>query len=95
MDLIDLGRYFAALLLVLALVGAAGLTVRRFGMPGVVKGQSTRRLEIVESLMIGPKQRLYILRRDHVEHLVVMGPNGATVVESAIPAASNSAGVTS
>jgi flagellar protein FliO/FliZ len=86
MDLIDIGRYFAALLLVLALVGAAGLAVRRFGMPGVVKGQGTRRLAIVESLMIGPKQRLYILRRDDVEHLVVMGPNGTTVVESAISA---------
>ncbi|MEI9933065.1 MAG: flagellar biosynthetic protein FliO [Rhizomicrobium sp.] len=88
MDLIELGRYFAALLLVLALVGAAGLAVRRFGMPGVVKGQGVRRLEIVESLMIGPKQRLYIFRRDDVEHLVVMGPDGATVVESNIPTAS-------
>ncbi|HVU21382.1 MAG TPA: flagellar biosynthetic protein FliO [Rhizomicrobium sp.] len=87
MDLIDIARYFAALLLVLALVGAAGLAVRRFGMPGVVKGQNTRRLEIVESLMLGPKQRLYIVRRDNVEHLVVMGPNGATVVESGIPSA--------
>ena len=84
MDLIDIGRYFAALLLVLALVGAAGLAVRRFGMPGVVKGQNTRRLQIVESLMLGPKQRLYIVRRDDVEHLVVMGPNGTTVVESGI-----------
>jgi len=84
MDLIDIGRYFAALLLVLALVGAAGLAVRRFGMPGVVKGAGVRRLEIVESLMIGPKQRLYILRRDNVEHLVVMGPDGTTLVESNI-----------
>lgn len=87
MDLIDIGRYFAALLLVLALVGVAGLAVRRFGMPGIVKGQNTRRLEIVESLMIGPKQRLYIVRRDDIEHLVVMGPNGTTVIESGIPAA--------
>ena len=86
MDLIDIGRYFAALLLVLALVGAAGLAVRRFGMPGVVKGQGVRRLQIVESLMIGPKQRLYILRRDDVEHLVMMGPTGSTVVEAGIPA---------
>ena len=87
MDLIDIGRYFAALLLVLALVGAAGLAVRRFGMPGVVKGHGVRRLQIVESLMIGPKQRLYILRRDNVEHLVMMGPNGSTIVEAGIPAA--------
>jgi flagellar protein FliO/FliZ len=47
-----------------------------------------RRLEIVEALMIGPKQRLYILRRDNVEHLVMSGPEGTTVVEAGIPAAS-------
>jgi flagellar protein FliO/FliZ len=87
MDLIDIARYFAALLLVLALVGGAGLAVRRFGMPGFVKAQGVRRLEIVEALMIGPKQRLYILRRDNVEHLVMSGPDGTTVVESGIVAA--------
>ena len=86
MDLIDIARYFAALLLVLALVGGAGLAVRRFGMPGFVKAQGARRLEIVETLMIGPRQRLYILRRDNVEHLVLAGPEGATVVEAGIAA---------
>jgi flagellar protein FliO/FliZ len=88
MDMIDIARYFAALLLVLALVGGAGLAVRRFGMPGFVKAQGVRRLEIVEALMIGPKQRLYILRRDNVEHLVMSGPDGTTVVETGIVAAS-------
>ena len=90
MDLIDIARYFAALLLVLALVGGAGLAVRRFGMPGFVKAHGVRRLEIVETLMIGPRQRLYILRRDNVEHLVLAGPEGTTVVEAgiiAVPAA--------
>ena len=64
MELIDIGRYFAALLMVLALVGFAGLAVRRFGMPGFVKPQGERRLAVVETLMIGPRQRLYLLRRD-------------------------------
>jgi len=91
MDLIDFARYFAALLLVLALVGGAGLAVRRFGMPGLVKAQGVRRLEIVETLMIGPRQRLCILRRDNVEHLVLMGPEGSTVVESGIAAPSPAA----
>jgi flagellar protein FliO/FliZ len=87
MDLIDVARYFAALLLVLALVGGAGLAVRRFGMPGVMRGQGARRLAVVETLMLGPKQRLYILRRDNVEHLVMSGPEGTTVVEAGIPPA--------
>jgi len=86
MDLIDIGRYFAALLLVLALVGAAGLAMRRFGMPGLVKPQGQRRLEIVETLAIGPRQKLVLLRRDNVEHLVLAGADGANVIESGIPA---------
>ena len=86
MDLVDMGRYLAALLLVLGLVGVAGLAVRRFGMPGFVKPMGTRRLAVVETLMVGPRQRLYLLRRDGVEHLVMAGPEGFAVVENGIPA---------
>ena len=84
MDLIDFGRYLGALLLVLGLLGAAALGTRRFGLPGIVKGASTRRLALVETLMIGPRHKLFLLRRDGVEHLVLMGPQGASVVETGI-----------
>jgi flagellar protein FliO/FliZ len=86
MDLIDFGRYFAALLLVLGLLGAAALGTRRFGLPGIMKSASTRRLSLVETLMIGPRHKLFLLRRDGVEHLVLMGPQGASVVETGISA---------
>jgi chemotaxis protein histidine kinase CheA len=43
-----------------------------------------RRLAIVETLMLGPKQRLFIVRRDNVEHLVLSTPEGATVIENGI-----------
>jgi flagellar protein FliO/FliZ len=84
MDLIDIGRYFAALLMVLALIGFAGLAVRRFGMPGVVKPSGMRRLAVVETMMVGPRQRLMLIRRDGVEHLVLSGPDGASVLETGI-----------
>ena len=84
MDLLNIAHYLAALLLVLALLGFAALAVRRFGMPGVLKPQGTRRLAVVETLMIGPRQKLYLLRRDGVEHLVMTGPDGMSVVESGI-----------
>ena len=32
--------------------------------------------------MIGPRQRLFIVRRDNVEHLVFAGPDGACLVEN-------------
>jgi len=86
MEFIDVLRYFGALLLVLAMVGGAGLLARRFGVPGVTKAAGVKRLAVVETLMLGPRQRLIILRRDDVEHLVLSGPDGASVIESGIPA---------
>ena len=91
MEYIDLLRYFGALLLVLAMVGGAGLLARRFGVPGVTKATNIKRLAVVETLMVGPRQRLIIVRRDQVEHLVLSGPDGASIIESGIPAQSASA----
>jgi len=84
MDLLDIARYLGALLLVLGLIGGAGLAARRFGLPGLAKPSSTRRLKIAESLMISPRQRLVLVRRDDVEHLVMIGPEGASVIEASI-----------
>lgn len=84
MEFVDILRYVAALLMVLALIGFAGLAVRRFGMPGVVRPNALRRLAVVETLMIGPRQRLYLISRDGVEHLVMAGPDGQTVIETGI-----------
>src|ERR1700733_8870588 len=91
MELADVLRYFGALLLVLAMVVGAGLLARRFGVPGVTKAASVKRLAVVETLMVGPRQRLIILRRDDVEHLVLSGPDGASIIESGIPAKQASA----
>jgi flagellar protein FliO/FliZ len=98
MDTINLLRYCVALLFVAALAGAA-ILIKRYGVnPASFKSglkmklgswdfaQPTRRLQIVETLMIGPKQRLFILRRDEVEHLVLSGPEGASVIEANISA---------
>ena len=84
MEFLDIARYLGALLLVLGLIGVAGLAARRFGLPGLAKPASARRLKIVESLMLSPRQRLVLLRRDSVEHLVMICPDGASVIEASI-----------
>src|ERR1700742_1695097 len=96
MDTINLIRYLVALMFVAALAAAA-LLIKRYGAnPAAFKGglkmklggwdfaASQKRLAIVETLMIGPKQRLFIIRRDDVEHLVLSGPEGASVIEANI-----------
>jgi flagellar protein FliO/FliZ len=93
MDVLDLGRYCGALLLVAALLGFAWLAARKYGngkgfsgFGGFLSSNTARRLSVVETLMMGPKHKLFLLRRDGVEHLIVVGPDGASVVENGIAA---------
>jgi flagellar protein FliO/FliZ len=81
MDMTEAIRYFGALALVLALVGAAGLAIKRFGIPGIAG--SGRRMSIVDSLMLGRNHRISIVRCDGVEHVIVTAPQGATLIASA------------
>ena len=84
MELTDALRYLGALALVLALVGAAGLVIRRYGIPGIAGGPG-RRLTVVETLMLGKHHRLFIVRCDGVEHLLVTAPQGTSVIASTKP----------
>ncbi|MGB8601644.1 MAG: flagellar biosynthetic protein FliO [Rhizomicrobium sp.] len=86
MDVIDLWRYFGALLLVVGLIGFAAYGAKRFGLPGLVKPAGVRRLRIVETVIVSTRQRVCLIRRDNVEHLVLIGPEGSSVIESNIPA---------
>ena len=81
MDVVDVLRYFGALALVLALVGGAGLLIRRYGLPGIAGGAG-RRLSVVETLMLGKNHRLFIVRCDGTEHVLVTAPQGASVISS-------------
>jgi flagellar protein FliO/FliZ len=98
MDLFNFFQYATALILVLALAAAA-LLIKRYGNnPAAFKDSfkgklgswnftaPERRLAVVESLMVGPKQRVMIIRRDNVEHVVFATAEGATVIESNIQA---------
>jgi flagellar protein FliO/FliZ len=85
MDVLDLGRYFGALILIGGLLGIAWLAARKYGVPGVMMGTAQKRLSVVETLMIGPRHKIYLLRRDGTEHLVMVGPQGMSVVENGIP----------
>jgi flagellar protein FliO/FliZ len=91
MEFIEIARYVGALFLVLALIGGAGLVARKWGVPGVARAVDHKRLAVVETLMVGPRQRLFIVRRDNVEHLIFSSPDGACLVESGITPTNKSA----
>ncbi len=41
-----------------------------------------KRLQIVDSLLIDPRRRLVLVRKDQTEHLLLLGPNNDIAVET-------------
>jgi hypothetical protein len=79
-------RFFLAFLIVLGLIGAAAWAVRRFGsarLGGTVRGRQPR-LAVIEFATVDARRRLLLVRRDNVEHLVMIGGPSDVVVESNI-----------
>ena len=82
MSAVDYGQFILALLFVLGLIGVAALLARRSGLAQTIRpAGGRRRLATVETLTLDGKRRLLLIRRDEVEHLVILGPSTETVVE--------------
>jgi flagellar protein FliO/FliZ len=79
-------RFVVALIVIVALLAVFAWLARRFGFAGRVsmRGGRDRRLAIVEVAAVDNKHRLVLLRRDDVEHLVLIGIESAVVIESGI-----------
>ncbi len=90
-------RFFLAFLIVLGLIGAAAWAVRQFGsarLGGAVRGRQPR-LAVIEYATVDARRRLLLVRRDNIEHLVMIGGPTDVVVESnivrAVPASREAA----
>ena len=82
-------RFLAALILVIALIGAIAWVVRRFGLAGrlsAVAGRPARRLKVVELMALDPKTRMVLVQRDQTQHLLLLGEKGPVVIERGIDA---------
>ena len=78
-------QFALALVFVLALIGLLAWLAKRFGVAGAfMRPRVSRRLSVVESLPLDARHRLILLRRDEVEHLVMLGHGGDSLIESGI-----------
>lgn len=79
----DYLRFAFALAAVLGLIMLCAWLVKRFRL-GSYAGNAghSERLQLVETLSINAQQRLIIIRRDDREHLLLLGPESGTVIES-------------
>jgi flagellar protein FliO/FliZ len=77
-------RFFLAFLIVLGLIGVTAWAVRRFGAgrlgSGNARGRQPR-LAVIDYASVDGRRRLILVRRDNVEHLLMIGGPTDVVVE--------------
>lgn len=88
MDIItlpDLLKLIAALAFVVGLMGGLAMLIKRLGLAqGLPSSSAQKRLKVIESIPLDPRRRAVLLRCDDKDHLVILGPNGETVVKTDI-----------
>lgn len=85
MDLDAYLRFALALVLVIGLIALIAWLVRRFGLaqklaPGTGTPRKFRRLAVVEVCPVDGRRRLVLVRRDGVEHLIMLSAAGSGFV---------------
>lgn len=76
--------FFIAFVIVLALIGVAAWLVRRFGGSSLGSSASRGRmprLAVIDAAAVDGRRRLVLVRRDNVEHLLMIGGPADLVVE--------------
>jgi flagellar protein FliO/FliZ len=77
-------RFFVAFIVVFALIGVVAWLVRRFGS-GALGSQGARgrapRLAVIEAGSVDGRRKLVLIRRDNVEHLIMIGGPTDIVIE--------------
>ncbi|WP_138380190.1 FliO/MopB family protein [Luteithermobacter gelatinilyticus] len=89
MDIAAYIQFIIALLFVIGLILLLAYGAKRLGLAARVTINSPkaqeRRLNIVEVLTVDSKRRLMLIRRDNVEHLIMLGVEKDLVIEQNIP----------
>lgn len=88
--LLDTFRAVAALAFVIGLMGGLAFLLKKFGLNGVAASSpGDKRLKLIESIPLDARRRLALIQRDDNQHLVILGVNSETVIETNIKAPKN------
>ena len=83
----DYLRFFLALVFVLGLIGILAVLARRTGLGfplTAIKSIQKRRLSVVEVTAIDGRRRMVLIRRDNIEHLLLISPSSEMLIETNI-----------
>jgi flagellar protein FliO/FliZ len=88
MEFSEIFRFVASLVFIVGLIGLCAYAAKRMGLAtgGVAATGNQKRLSIVEVKVIDAKHRLVLMRRDNLEHLVLLGGEQDLLIESGIEA---------
>ena len=90
MDVVDFARYFAAVAVLIGLLGLFALAgtqgwftrvMNRVATAGAARARKSRRMQVTESLVLDPRRRVVILRIDGEEQVVLLGAGTAIVLD--------------
>lgn len=83
----DYFRVIFGLVAVIGLIGVAALIARKAGVVTLPTNVGRkRRLAVSESLPLDARRRLLIVRCDDREHLIILGPQSETIVDTGFDA---------
>ena len=83
LETINYFKFVLALLFVLGLIGGFAIIAKRAGLGNrgpIVRGKS-KRLSIIETMVLDPKRRVVLIQCDKSEHLILLGTNNEQVID--------------
>ena len=89
MEGLDYLRFILALIFVLGLIGILAVLARRTGLGfpiTAIKSIQSRRLSVVEVTALDGRRRMVLIRRDNIEHLLLISPSSEMLIETNIVA---------
>ena len=84
LETINYFKFVLALLFVLGLIGGFAIIAKRTGLGNrgpIVRGKS-KRLSIIETMVLDPKRRVVLVQCDNSEHLLLLGTNNEQVIDN-------------
>ena len=76
-------KYLGGFVLVFAVLLGILIFVKRYSIHGGIN-RKEKRLFVTDVLSLDPKNRLVMIKRDNIEHLILLGPTQNTLIESGI-----------
>lgn len=84
MEIKSLLTSFSALIFVLGLIWLVAIFLRKYGsgkLPVIAKGKS-KRISVIDALVIDARRKIILIRCDDKEHLILLGPEKELVIDT-------------